>query len=320
MPEPTDPILDPRWAEPLDGWLHHLAVERNVSTNTVRAYRQDLTDLAVFLGAEADDSGARPRVVAPDQVSLSDLRSWLADLHRRGAARTTTARRTSAVRGFFGWARLRGLVSQDPARALRSPRAARHLPRTLTRAETEELFAAAVAAAAEDEGPMGRRDVAVLELLYGAGIRVAELCGLDLDSIDAQRRTVRVIGKGDKERVVPLGTPALDAVDRWLTVRGTVAAGAPTTNALLLGARGARLDPRVARRIVHRALEAVPGAPEMGPHGLRHAMATHLLEGGADLRSVQEMLGHNSLATTQLYTHVSDARLRAAFQQAHPRA
>ncbi|MGJ3507186.1 tyrosine recombinase XerC [Enemella sp. A6] len=320
MPDHAEPRLDPCWAEPMDGWLRHLDRERNVSTNTVRAYRQDLIDLAVFLGAEVDDSEAGAPATMPEQVTLTDLRAWLADLRRRGAARTTMARRTSAVRGFFGWAQRSGLISGDPSRALRSPKAAQHLPRTLTRAETDELFAAAVAAAADDEGPMGRRDVAVLELLYGAGIRVGELCALNLDSIDAQRRTVRVVGKGNKERVVPLGVPALRAVDDWLAVRGRVAAGAPTTNALLLGARGARLDPRVARRIVYRALEAVPGAPEMGPHGLRHAMATHLLEGGADLRSVQEMLGHNSLATTQLYTHVSDARLRAAFQQAHPRA
>ena len=160
----------------------------------------------------------------------------------------------------------------------------------------------------------------MLELLYASGLRVAELCGLDCVDVDVARRTVRVFGKGSKERVVPVGVPALAAVADWLRVGRGRLATAESRDALFLGERGRRIDPRVVRRIVHRALRATDGAPDLGPHGLRHAMATHLLEGGADLRSVQEMLGHASLATTQIYTHVSNDRLRAAFNQAHPRA
>jgi integrase/recombinase XerC len=164
------------------------------------------------------------------------------------------------------------------------------------------------------------RDVAILELLYATGIRVSELCGLDLGDLDRDRRVIRVFGKGRKERSVPLGNPAVRAVDAWIAEgRGLLATG-ESGPALFVGERGRRLDPRVVRRIVHRALRLVDGAPDLGPHGLRHAMATHLLDGGADLRSVQEMLGHASLATTQIYTHVTNERLRAAFEQAHPRA
>lgn len=313
MSTDTEPIsLAAVWAEPLAAWTHHLLIERKVSPHTVRAYGRDLADLAHFLTA------AHP--LGPKDVEIADLRAWLASLHERGSARTTMARRASAVRGFYRWAMQQGRVDRDPAQALRSPRPARQLPATLSRAEVDELFAAAVSAAGETDGPLARRDVAVLELLYATGMRVAELCGLNLDSIDHGRRTVRVTGKGDKERNIPVGRPALRAVDDWVRVRGEVAAPAATTNALLLGARGDRLNQRVARRIVHAALDAVPQAPRLGPHGLRHAMATHLLEGGADLRSVQEMLGHASLATTQIYTHVTDDRLRQAFHQAHPRA
>lgn len=311
MSTDTDPsTLDAVWTEPLSLWTQHLLIERKVSPHTVRAYGRDLADLAEYL-TQTQQRG-------PGDVALADLRSWLARLQERGSARTTMARRASAVRGFYRWATQHGWVDKDPAQALRSPRPARQLPTALSQAEVTELFAAAVSAAGETEGPLARRDVAVLELLYGTGMRVGELCGLDLDSIDRDRGTVRVLGKGNKERTIPVGRPALRAVDEWVRVRGEVMAR--TTNALLLGARGDRLNPRVARRIVHTALEAVPQAPQLGPHGLRHAMATHLLEGGADLRSVQEMLGHASLATTQIYTHVTNDRLRQAFQQAHPRA
>ncbi len=167
---------------------------------------------------------------------------------------------------------------------------------------------------------MAERDVAILELLYATGMRVSELCGLDLGALDAERRVVRVFGKGRKERTVPLGAPAARAVDAWLARGRPRLSTAESGPAVFVGERGRRVDPRVVRRVVHRALRLVDGAPDLGPHGLRHAMATHLLEGGADLRSVQEMLGHASLATTQIYTHVTNERLRAAFEQAHPRA
>ena len=164
------------------------------------------------------------------------------------------------------------------------------------------------------------RDLAIMELLYASGIRVSELCGLDLDDLDRERRTIRVMGKGGKERVVPVGLPAERAAARWIRDGRPVLLAAGSGRALFLGARGRRLDPRAARRVVHARLGAVPGVPDSGPHGLRHAAATHLLEGGADLRSVQEILGHASLASTQIYTHVSVERLQAAFRQAHPRA
>jgi integrase/recombinase XerC len=212
-----------------------------------------------------------------------------------------------------------GRLEHDPASALRSPRRVRSLPPTLERVDATAMLTRALAAAADGGGPGAARDVAMLELLYATGIRVAELCGLDLRDLDDSRQTLRVLGKGNKQRTVPYGTPAAGALEAWLRVRAQLAAP-EAGDAVFVGDRGKRIDQRVVRRTVHRALQVVEGAPDLGPHGLRHAMATHLLEGGADLRSVQELLGHASLATTQIYTHVSDARLRAAFQQAHPRA
>jgi integrase/recombinase XerC len=173
---------------------------------------------------------------------------------------------------------------------------------------------------ADPAAALALRDTAILELLYASAIRVSELCGLDADDIDQERRTVRVLGKGGKERTVPMGLPAARAVRRWLADGRPVVARDDSPPALLLGARGGRLDPRAARRVVHARIAAAGPVPDTGPHGLRHSAATHLLEGGADLRSVQEMLGHSSLATTQIYTHVSIERLLSAYQQAHPRA
>ncbi|MEL4504033.1 tyrosine recombinase XerC [Luteococcus sp. H138] len=295
----------------LDEFTVWLSQERGNSTHTVRAYRGDVTALLTHLLARGI-----PGVAG---VELRDLRGWLAAMQADGASPATLQRRSGVARVFFAWAAREGLVASDPAAGLKSPRVPRRLPLDLARADVDELFAAATARAAEGDGPLPIRDVAILEVLYGCGIRVSELCGLDLADLDFARRTARVLGKGNKERTVPLGEPAIAAVERWLRARGQLQGGV-TTNALFLGARGDRIDPRVARRVVHHALEAVPQAPDLGPHGLRHAMATHLLEGGADLRSVQEMLGHASLATTQIYTHVSNERLRAAFNQAHPRA
>jgi integrase/recombinase XerC len=178
----------------------------------------------------------------------------------------------------------------------------------------------AIAAAGDVGGPVAARDVAVLEVLYATGIRVSELCGLDVADLDRERRAIRVFGKGRKERTAPLGVPALRALEAWLAKARLQLATAESGQAMFLGERGNRIDPRVVRRVVHRSLRLTQGAPDLGPHGLRHAMATHLLEGGADLRSVQEILGHASLATTQIYTHVTNERLRSAFQRAHPRA
>lgn len=298
----------------LELWVTHLDLERNLSEHTVRAYRSDVASLASFL----DERGVRSWA----DVTLRHLRTWLADMHRGGARRSSLARRSTAVRTFFAFSHEAGHVPTDPAATLRSPRADRHLPPTLDHAAVDELFDR-LAARVEDAGiPEARalalRDLAIVEVLYSSGLRVSELCGLTLDSLDGDRAVVRVVGKGDKERTVPLGRPAEDALAAWLSARGSLAR--PGERTLFVGARGAPLDPRVARRVVHAALAAVPDAPDLGPHGLRHAMASHLLEGGADLRSVQEMLGHASLATTQIYTHVTDERLRSAFRQAHPRA
>ena len=303
-------VSNPALTTPMDDFVDQLAAER--SEHTVRAYRGDLADLSAFLA----DRGLTQWV----DVGLSDVRAWLGRMHRAGVAGATLQRRTAAVRVFYRWLVAESLVEVDIAAALATPKVSRALPPNLSQGDLEVMFRAAVDRAAEpDSGPLGLRDVALLEVLYGSGARVAEVCGLDFDEIDRTRGTMRVLGKGNKERTVPLGRPALDGVDQWLAVRPQVATGASGA-AIFLGARGGRIDQRVVRRVVHERLEAVPDAPQLGPHGLRHAMATHLLEGGADLRSVQEMLGHASLATTQIYTHVSSERLREAFKQAHPRA
>lgn len=304
------PDVAPAWLAALEGFADWMRQERGNSEHTVRAYLGDVRQLAEHCTARG--------VMAPDAVALRDLRAWLAAMQVAGAGAATLQRRGAAVRVFYEWAVRDGLSEANPAVGLKSPKVGRRLPPNLTVQDLDEVFAAATARAAESEPPRGQRDVAMLEVLYGAGIRVAELCGLDLADIDRERGVIRVVGKGDKERSVPLGGAARRALDEWLQVRHLWLAA--TTNAVFLGARGARVDPRVVRRVVHEALEAVPQAPDLGPHGLRHAMATHLLEGGADLRSVQEMLGHASLATTQVYTHVTNERLRTAFRQAHPRA
>jgi integrase/recombinase XerC len=221
---------------------------------------------------------------------------------------------------FFAWAHEAGHITTDPAANLRSPKTARVLPPTLDQTTAAHMLDEAIAAARETGGPIATRDVALLEVLYSTGIRVSELCGMDLNDLDRDRRVIRVFGKGSKERTVPLGGPAMRAVDAWIGRARSQLTTAQSGQALFIGERGKRIDPRVVRRVVHRSLRMTEGAPDLGPHGLRHAMATHLLEGGADLRSVQEILGHASLATTQIYTHVTDERLRAAFEQAHPRA
>jgi integrase/recombinase XerC len=236
-----------------------------------------------------------------------------------GRSRTTLARRSTAVRVFTAWLARTGRTSADVGASLRSPRPRQSLPEVLRPDEAAELIAAA-AALADDGSATGLRDVAMLEVLYATGIRVGELVALDLDDLDRGRNVLRVFGKGRKERTVPFGHPAARAVDAWLS-HGRPQLLAPGAGAaLFLGARGGRIDQRAVRTVVHRRIADVPGAPDIGPHGLRHTAATHLLEGGADLRSVQELLGHASLATTQLYTHVSTDRLRAAYRQAHPRA
>jgi len=339
--------LPPAFAEALDAFLDHLRLQQNRSPHTVRAYRGDLTSLF--------SHAARAQLTEPGQLDLKILRSWLAKLSSMGASRATLARRASSARTFTAWAVRRGYATADPGARLAAARPSRHLPTVLRQDEairamqppaatapadraaaaSADRAAAApadpAAAASADRAaaaPADRaaddtellRDQVVLELLYAGALRVSELCGLDLADLDLSRRTVRVLGKGRKERVVPIGVPAVRATDRWLAEGRPRWATSASGPALLLGARGRRLDPRTARRSVHRRLAAVGGLPDLGPHGLRHTAATHLLEGGADLRSVQELLGHATLATTQIYTHVSIERLRATYERAHPRA
>jgi integrase/recombinase XerC len=307
-PAPAGQPLPPALATLVEVYGEHLALERNLSAHTVRAYLGDITGL---LG-----HAARNSVREPGDIDLRLLRSWLALEHTKGASRTTLARRASAARVFTAWAHRRGFLPTDPGAALSSPKPHRHLPEVLRADEA----AAVLDVVGADDTLTGARDRAVLELLYASGARVSEICGLDVDDVDRQRRTVRVFGKGRKERVVPIGVPAVEAVDAWLTRGRPAWVSARSGPALLLGARGGRLDTRTARRAVHRWLAEVPGIPDLGPHGLRHSAATHLLEGGADLRTVQELLGHATLATTQIYTHVSIERLRATYERAHPRA
>ena len=304
--------LPPQFDALLSSYLRHLRGQRSLAEHTVRAYRADLLNLFTHLGRLGIDS--------LDAVDLRALRSWLAKQHTLGQARATLQRRAAAARMFFAWAHETGHVDTDPAVSLRSPKIMRTLPPTLEAATAAQMLNAAVAAAGEVGGPVAARDAAVLEILYATGIRVSELCGLDLADLDRARQVIRVFGKGSKERTVPLGRPALRAVEAWLGKPRAQLVTGESGQAMFLGERGKRIDQRVVRRVVHRSLQMTEGAPDLGPHGLRHAMATHLLEGGADLRSVQEILGHASLATTQIYTHVTNERLRSAFEQAHPRA
>lgn len=293
-------------AELLARYEDHLTHERNLSAHTVRAYLGDLRQLAEHLH----------RLGAADfaAVSLRDLRSWLANQTSRGQGRTTVQRRVSAVRVFFAWLHRTGRTERDPAATLKAPKTGRRLPHAPTATAVKQMLDEPI----DPDDPVAVRDWAMLELLYATGMRVSELCGLDLSALDDSHGVIRVLGKGNKERTVPMGGPARSALAAWLLTRGQLATG-ESGPAVFVGERGGRIDPRVVRRIVHRRA-ATTGAPDVAPHDLRHAMATHLLEGGADLRAVQEVLGHASLATTQIYTQVTSERLRAAFRQAHPRA
>lgn len=303
--------LTEAWSAVLAAYEQHLTAERDLSEHSVRAY---LTDIA-NLGSHA----ARLGVDDPADLTIRVLRSWLAHLKTLGKARTTLARRATSARVFTTWMTRTGRSASDAGALLVNPKAHRELPVALSESDVRALLDTTVAALAE-EGARGIRDLAILELLYATGIRVGELAGLDIDDLDRERHVVRVFGKGRKERVVPYGMPASDAIELWLG-RGRPELAIDTSGAaMFLGARGGRIDQRAVRRIVHERLGAVEGAPDLGPHGLRHTAATHLLEGGADLRSVQEILGHASLATTQIYTHVSNERLRSAYKLAHPRA
>lgn len=314
-PEGQAGELPESFAALLGDYERHLAVERDLTPHTVRAYLGDVTSLL--------DHATRMGAVEIEDLDLAVLRSWLARLRTTGGARTSIARRATAARVFTAWLMRTGRTDTDAGLRLTSPKQHRTLPAVLREDEASDLIATAMRAASGDGAggnPVALRDVAILELLYATGVRVGELVGLDIDDVDDSRRVLRVLGKGRKERSVPYGAPAQSAIDSWLARGRPQLVVDSAGGALFVGARGRRIDQRVVREMVHRRISQVPGAPDLGPHGLRHTAATHLLEGGADLRSVQELLGHSSLATTQLYTHVSTDRLRRAYAQAHPRA
>lgn len=344
----------------LEQFTAHLRFELNRSEQTIRSYRSDLLglvqDVLVGLDRSAESADEPPSVL--ESVDLHDLRGWLGRLSTGGAARSTVARKTAAVRTFMAWALREGHRTEDPSLRLLTPRRSSALPEALNTAQAGRLLdavhargrTAEEASSAVSSCPDGQqtsepsaeqvttprqqavalRDVAILEVLYATGIRVAELAGLDRADVDHERRTLRVTGKGDKQRTVPFGVPAGQALDRWLRHgrrhlvdprrTGPDGPDGPDADALFLGVRGGRLGVRQIRTLVDELLTSLGDTSARGPHVLRHTAATHLLDGGADLRAVQELLGHSSLQTTQLYTHISIDRLRRGYQQAHPRA
>lgn len=307
--EQEDQSIAPALADALQGFVRFLTFERDRSEHTVRAYTSDVSDMLRYATVHQCDQVS--------QIDLSLLRSWLGEQHAAGHARSTIARRAASVRAFTSWCERRGLIDVDPGRRLKSPQVQQKLPTVLDVAQAARVMDLAAEQSADGD-PVAVRDRAILELLYGTGIRVSELCSLDLNDVQWSSRTLRVMGKGRKERVVPFGVPAQVALVAWSSARKDLAQD-QSGDAFFLGVRGARIDPRTARMVVVR-LTGSADVPTLAPHGLRHSAATHVLEGGADLRAVQELLGHASLATTQRYTHVSVDRLRTAFDQAHPRA
>ena len=312
-PGPAAEPLPDSLAAPLAGFERHLAAERGLSPHTVRAYIGDVRSLL--------EHACRCGVAELAELDISLIRAWLATQHAAGQSRATIARRAAAARAFTAFSHARGWLSSDPGPLLGTPKTGRHLPQVLAADQIRSVLDAGNSGA-DDPAAMALflRDTAIMELLYASGIRVSELCGLGTGDIDGERRTIRVLGKGSRERMVPIGIPAARAVRLWRETGRPVLARPPVTAALFLGARGGRIDQRIARRVVHARIAAAGSVPDTGPHGLRHTAATHLLEGGADLRSVQEILGHASLSSTQIYTHVSVERLMAAYRQAHPRA
>jgi len=288
----------------------HLVLVRNLAENSIKGYVSDLESFLKHMEKLHIDEFS--------QLELTHIRSWLAELQGAGVARSTMARRIVSIRAFTYWAASQGWLKSDLGAELAIPKPHRTLPEVLDLTDTETVLASMQIRVDEEPTPLTIRDLAMIEVLYATGIRVSELCGLDLRSIDESRNTLRVMGKGSKERVVPMGVPAVQALNNYLANARPALATEKSGSAVFLGSRGSRIDQRTVREVVYEAMAAV--GSKMGPHGLRHTAATHLLEGGADLRTVQEILGHSSLSTTQIYTHVSPDRLQQAFDNAHPRA
>ena len=298
----------------IDAWGVYLRANLAVSEHTLRAYASDLRAFIVY--CQVDElSTENIRSV----VTLRAIRAWLASLVQQGKSRSTISRRTASIRSFTAWAYRRGYLDSDPGLLVTSARGDQKLPQVQTPSDTAELLSYAATRAREENSPAAICDWAILETIYATGIRVSEVCSLDTTSIDQQGMTLRVIGKGNKERVVPFTRACLSALQAWLSHGRPSLAIPEAGRALFVGDKGRRIDPRVIRAMIHRMC-AQAGVRDLAPHALRHTAATHILAGGADLRAVQEMLGHSSLQTTQRYTHVDAQRLSAIYKQAHPRA
>lgn len=310
----------------IDAFINHLKANKGLSANTLKAYRSDIEScLALFVRRGVSDL---------NEITLDDLRSWMAS-ESRNHARSSMARKTVAVRGFFSWGYEHGIMRTNQAATLLTPSIPNTLPSVLTEVQAEQLMDQADADdASVDEADSNnnnetglevrmraetQRNTAILELLYATGIRIAELIALNVHDVDFANRTIKVTGKGNKQRVVPFGAPAMRALEIWLAEGRAKLENLNSADALFLGARGGRLNQRVARDVVHKAAQEA-GVPDISPHALRHSAATHMLDGGADLREVQELLGHASLKTTQRYTHVSIEQLKTRYVQAFPRA
>jgi integrase/recombinase XerC len=297
-------------AELVAKYEEHLALVRNLADNSIRGYVGDLESFLSHI--------SKLGITEFSELKITHIRSWLANLQSTGISRATLSRRIVSIRAFTYWAASQGWIPSDIGADLSIPKAHKTLPDVLNHSQTQIVLDAITTKAGEDPTPTNIRDLAIIEILYASGIRVSELCGLNIRDIDTDRNTLLVLGKGDKERVVPIGNPAMRALQNWLNNFRKEFVNESSGDAVFLGTRGKRIDQRTVREVVYDAMEAI--GSHMSPHGLRHTAATHLLEGGADLRSVQEILGHSSLATTQIYTHVSPERLKAAYEQAHPRA
>jgi len=296
--------------QPIGQFLQYLSAERNASDLTLKSYREDLFALADYL---ADEEGRTPE---PAEISMHDLRSYVAGMHEAGYAKTTIARRLASLRSFFRFGEREGWVDANPAKALRNPRKSRSLPHFLSSDEVAKLLAAPAGAA-----PLAVRDRAILETLYSAGLRVSEVVGLNDGDLNFAEGLLRIRGKGRRERIAPLGSFASDALQEWLQQRRLADDAEQGHHAPVFTNRfGRRITTRSVGRMLEKYLAQTGLDRRTTPHTLRHSFATHLLDRGADIRSVQELLGHKSLVTTQIYTHVSTANLRAAYEKAHPRA
>lgn len=294
----------------IDGFLRYLQIERNASELTIKSYSEDFGSLLDYVRDRVGE------VSSPSELQIAQLRGYVAYLHECDYAKTTIARRLASLRSFFRYCQREGLVTSNPAKALRTPRVGRKLPHFLTISQVTQLLESPPANEAE-----GLRDRALLETMYSAGLRVAELVGMDIEHWDRDANVVRVYGKGKKERIAPIGRHAVKALNQWMDVRQPAPDAKPHDQAaVFLNRFGTRLTTRSVGRMLEKYLNLTGLDQITTPHTLRHTFATHLLDGGADLRSVQELLGHKSLTTTQIYTHVSTKRLKDTYEQAHPHA